>query len=412
MTELPPAATEPPPAATAPPPAATAPPPAATAPPPAATAPPPATRWGALERIALAIISVLAAAAIPGAVEVYKTRLEIAKTDKEIALKDKELEVKKLEAHNTYTSNFLNTALNQDIELRLRFAEYFAFVSDPSYREGWEKFRVELVKRRNSLRGIIDQKEREFQKVRLRRTLLTPDEQTEVDELERQLRWFYSELGHVRQDSNVSLPVPRTFEDFGKGFNGPLVPVSAASLANVFGKPTNASLPSSEPSSSSGTSACLPIDGEKLRKFTVEHTDSRGEKIDLIKPAAESLGRIMSKLMKEDPELANSVSFVKRACADYNTTRKAFDVSSWLVTVTLGGKFTSGPGFRLTGILITLTDFFLPTDPFALASLEKVARYFREEQWYWDVEDRVKRPNTFIVSASLFNKWVSAGELK
>jgi type II secretory pathway pseudopilin PulG len=42
-----------------------------------------------LERITIAIIGVLAAAAIPGAVEIYKTNREITKADREIALKDK-----------------------------------------------------------------------------------------------------------------------------------------------------------------------------------------------------------------------------------------------------------------------------------------------------------------------------------
>lgn len=395
------------------------------------------TRWGVAERVVIALISLLAAAAIPAAVDAYKTRLEIARAekeialkDKEIALKDKELEGKILEAHNSYTSNFLNTALNQDIELRMRFAEYFASVSDHRYKQGWEKFSGGLEKRRNDLRGMINQKERDFQKVRLRRTLLTTDEQTEVDQLERELRWYYAELGYVRQDSNVSSSVPRSFEDFGKGFNGPLVPVSAATLSNILGRPTQAQLPSGDTSSppsgtasnlavassttstSASNSVCLPLDGPKLRTKASEYVTATGEKIDLIKPAAESLRRIMLKLQKEDPELANTITFVKKDCGDYNLTRKSFDVSSWLVTITLGGKFSASTGsFRLFGGLMSFPELF-GADPFVLASLEKIARYFREEQWYWDVEDRIKRPNTFVVSASQFNKWVGAGEFK
>src|SRR2546430_15828219 len=64
------------------------------------------------------------AVAIPAGVDAYKAGLEVQKAkeeqklkEKEIALKDKELEGKVLDSHQTYISNFLNTALNQDIEL-------------------------------------------------------------------------------------------------------------------------------------------------------------------------------------------------------------------------------------------------------------------------------------------------------
>ena len=70
------------------------------------------------------------AVAIPAGIEAYKAYLDIHKTKGEVRLKDKEIEGKILDTHQMYISNFLNTASNQDIELRLRFSEYFSFVSD------------------------------------------------------------------------------------------------------------------------------------------------------------------------------------------------------------------------------------------------------------------------------------------
>jgi len=62
------------------------------------------------------------AVAVPAAVDAYKARIELQ-------LKSKEIDGRILDSHRQYISNFLNTALDQDIELRIRFSEYFSFVS-------------------------------------------------------------------------------------------------------------------------------------------------------------------------------------------------------------------------------------------------------------------------------------------
>jgi len=377
-------------------------------------------RLGFWQAIWVTMVTGGVAVAIPAGVEAYKARLELKKSaeenklkDKEIALKDKELEGKILDSHQKYISEFLTTALNQDIELRMLFSEYFAAVSNHRYKEGWEKFREGLEKRRDMLRQTINQKEEKLKKIGLSRTTLDVSEQTEVAQLDRELRWYYAELGYVRQDSNVSAPpLPRTIDDFGKDFNGPLVPVTAAVLLKALGPP-NGSPPSGE-ASPSDSPQCIPIDGSKLRSHIGEFVSSGGEKIQLIKPAAESLGRIMSKLAKDDAELVKMLSFVETRCAIYNAKTKTFDPSSWLVNVTVnfGGKPGALPTLPTIFRDLLFTPIFSQQDPFALISLEKIARYFREENWYWRAGDQIKRPNSFIVSASLFEKWVGNGEFK
>ena len=69
------------------------------------------------------------AVAIPAAVDSYKAYQERRLKEQDIALKDKELQGKILDSHQLYISNFLSTALNQDIELRIRFAEYFIAIA-------------------------------------------------------------------------------------------------------------------------------------------------------------------------------------------------------------------------------------------------------------------------------------------
>jgi hypothetical protein len=81
------------------------------------------TRLGFWQVIWGTLISGGVAVAIPAAVDAYKARLEIQKSVEDQKLKAKEIEGKILDSHQQYISNFLNTALNQDIELRIRFSE-------------------------------------------------------------------------------------------------------------------------------------------------------------------------------------------------------------------------------------------------------------------------------------------------
>src|SRR5262245_58611966 len=157
------------------------------------------TRLGFWQAIWGTLISGGIAVAIPAAVDAYKARIELQ-------LKSKEIEGKILDSHQQYISNFLNTALNQDIELRIRFSEYFSFVSDAQNRVGWNLYRESLVTRRDAIRGEINSKEMQLEQLRARRNSLTAPEQSNLAKLERELSWSYAEVGYVRRDSNVTAP--------------------------------------------------------------------------------------------------------------------------------------------------------------------------------------------------------------
>jgi hypothetical protein len=110
----------------------------------------------------------------------------------------------------------------------------------------------------------------------------------------------------------------------------------------------------------------------------VELNAGNGEKFGLIKPAAESLNRVMASIRKVEPELLDSLSFVPVKCAVYDGNSKSFNVRSWQVSVTLGGR-NSVP------FLWTLP--FIRQEPTQieplLVRLESIAKFFREERWYW-----------------------------
>ncbi|MGY4507984.1 hypothetical protein [Bradyrhizobium sp. USDA 3650] len=154
--------------------------------------------WGTL-------ISGGVAVAIPAAVEAYKARLDLRKAEQEVALKQKEIEGKAQDLHQTYISKFIDTALNQDIELRLRFSEYFSYVSDKESRDQWRLYHDELEKRRDAIRKSINDKEMDAAHLS---ALPKPSEaeQIKMAALRRELYWNYAEVGYARQDSNITVP--------------------------------------------------------------------------------------------------------------------------------------------------------------------------------------------------------------
>jgi hypothetical protein len=52
-----------------------------------------------------------------------------------------------------YIKEFINNALNQDIELRIRFAQYFSRVSTEPYRNDWTNYLNDLKQTRSEIRN-------------------------------------------------------------------------------------------------------------------------------------------------------------------------------------------------------------------------------------------------------------------
>jgi lysozyme family protein len=154
--------------------------------------------WGTL-------ISGGVAVAIPAAVDAYKARLDLRKAEQEVALKQKEIESKAQDLHQTYISKFIDTALNQDIELRLRFSEYFSYVSDKDSREQWRLYHDGLEKRRDAIRQSINDKEMDAAHLGAHARPSEAD-QIKLAALRRELDWNYAEVGYARQDSNITVP--------------------------------------------------------------------------------------------------------------------------------------------------------------------------------------------------------------
>src|SRR5262245_19269805 len=89
-----------------------------------------------------AMIVGLAGVLIPSTATVYSERVEHVRRTTEFKRAQQA-------AHQEYIKDFLATAINQNIELRIRFADYFAELSGPDQQPLWKSYRDSLVKLRD-----------------------------------------------------------------------------------------------------------------------------------------------------------------------------------------------------------------------------------------------------------------------
>lgn len=113
------------------------------------------------------VFAATAIAAIPPSFQFATAYLESARSTAQLTLEQRNKEAERLakqqEFRNSYIKEFLNTALTQDVELRVRFAEYFANVSPE--RDGWVQYLDSVRGNRDKLRELIDNMETQLLKL-------------------------------------------------------------------------------------------------------------------------------------------------------------------------------------------------------------------------------------------------------
>lgn len=99
-----------------------------------------------------------------------------------------------------YIKEFLTNAINQDVELRIRFAIYFSYVADDKYREHWVAYHTKLKEERDAIRKTINEMETEWQQ----KAQARPRDEAELDRIARNLAWAYKELGYAEKNRSVT----------------------------------------------------------------------------------------------------------------------------------------------------------------------------------------------------------------
>jgi hypothetical protein len=135
----------------------------------------------------------LAVAAIPPSFQLATAALEYVKSSAERLSKQQEF-------RDAYIKEFISNALNQDIELRIRFAQYFARVSTEPSRQDWLGYLKDLKETRDGIRRDIDQMEEKWNSL----SSVKERDNVELAWLERHLAWAYNEVGYVEKNRSAA----------------------------------------------------------------------------------------------------------------------------------------------------------------------------------------------------------------
>ena len=138
------------------------------------------------------VVAAIALVTIPPSFQLATAVLEKVRTDADRAAKQQV-------DRDGYIKDFSANAINQDIELRIRLAQYFAFLSTEAFKAGWISYRDELTKRRDKARELIDKLEDDWRDAVNR----NPPNDKEIERLERNLKWAHNEVGYVEKDRNA-----------------------------------------------------------------------------------------------------------------------------------------------------------------------------------------------------------------
>jgi hypothetical protein len=126
---------------------------------------------------------------------------------------------------DSYVKDFLNTALNQDIEQRIRFAKYFSSVS--SEKDDWAKYLEDLTKLRDAKKTEIDSLEQTWQIIADQKGA----DVNKVNEARRHLDWAYAEVGYAAPNRSA-IANPRASDDSrGPGLSLASIPVGKREIA-------------------------------------------------------------------------------------------------------------------------------------------------------------------------------------
>ena len=136
----------------------------------------------------------LAGVLIPGAISFYTAHFENLRKETELGLSQEA-------AHQQYIKDFFATAINQDIELRIRFADYFANLSGPGQEHLWKNYLTDLKQLRDGNRKKIN----DFEKKLVDYKKMSPNDidNAEFDRINRELAWANAEIGYVPSERSA-----------------------------------------------------------------------------------------------------------------------------------------------------------------------------------------------------------------
>ncbi len=164
------------------------------------------------------VFAAIAIATIPPSFQYATAHLEYVKGEAARAMRAQQF-------RDSYVKDFLNTALNQDIEQRIRFAKYFSSVS--SEKDDWAKYLDDLTKLRESKKLEIDSLEQAWQKLADQ----PKADANKVLEAKRHLDWAYAEVGYAAPNRSAIANPRATDDSRGPGLSLASIPPGKREMA-------------------------------------------------------------------------------------------------------------------------------------------------------------------------------------
>lgn len=169
-----------------------------------------------------------------------------------------------------------------------------------------------------------------------------------------------------------------------KRFNERVIRPTPAVLREVLGEPRSVY-----------STSCQPVTNPKLLR-TLESRDIGHFRLTMIRPALDSLGQIMERLRKEEPDIYAAIGTAGALCARYvRGSTKSVSSHAWGAAVDL----------TLKKNLDRMGD---DNTQFGLVVL---AEFFNDAGWYWGAGYSREDSMHFEVGEALLRKWAAEGKL-
>ncbi|WP_040115636.1 MULTISPECIES: M15 family metallopeptidase [Rhizobium] len=169
-----------------------------------------------------------------------------------------------------------------------------------------------------------------------------------------------------------------------KRFNEGVIRPTPAVLRQILGEPRT-----------TYSTSCQPVNNPKLLRNLV--TREIGHfRLTMIKPALDSLGHIMERLRKEEPDIYAAIGTAGALCARYvRGSNRSVSSHAWGAAVDLTLK----------------KDLDRMGDSSTQFGLVVLAEFFNDAGWYWGAGYTREDSMHFEVGEALLRKWAAEGQL-
>lgn len=169
-----------------------------------------------------------------------------------------------------------------------------------------------------------------------------------------------------------------------KRFNDGIIRPKPGVLREILGEPRTAY-----------STACQPVTNPKLVK-TLATRNFGNFRLTMIRPALDSLGQVLARLKKEEPDIYAAIGTAGALCARYvRGSAKSVSSHAWGAAVDLTLKRNldrMGDGSTQFGLVV-------------------LAEFFNDAGWYWGAGYSREDSMHFEVGEALLRKWAAEGKL-